>query len=463
MDRASAAERIAVALGPRRLVWVGFHGADAATLCSLPQFTHCYSSGSPLGDPRIDEFSIEEHFGQRQFHLSDWGMRIRQGAVMQRLEALCDTPTAIVPFVAVPVLDRIEESHPEARYLGISSERFERLNSKPYVEAGLRRFAPGHVQMIDWQALPDGPSRPAVVRSRLARGPIVLRADVSQAGMGHELIRDEAALAGSRLLAEEAVAVGPFIEDHIPLAVGACVFPDGQVTLHCPSVQLVGLRHAGGAPFRYCGNDFGAVKRLPPRLLENLEAVVRTVGAWLHEDGYVGVFGIDALVHDGRLFFVELNPRFQGSTWLVNRIEARLDMPDVVQDHLMAWLGLPARSSPPLHDLVAAQPARSQVLVFNRHEERVAICAGDLHAALPRGVRARLVPAEHVLVHPGDLLFALDFDRGVTTDGHSIDAEAAAIVERAERCIELRGRPLRPPRQTAVARSAGERAPAQPR
>ena len=54
LNRDHAAELIQAALGPQRLIWIGYHGLDAAPLLSLPQFSHCYSYGVAAGDDRID-------------------------------------------------------------------------------------------------------------------------------------------------------------------------------------------------------------------------------------------------------------------------------------------------------------------------------------------------------------------------------------------------------------------------
>ncbi len=289
--------------------------------------------------------------------------------------------------------------------------------------------------------LPNDSSRADLVRAELERHPVVLRVSFSQAGMGHELICDEEGLAVSRLISGEAVAMGPFLEDHVPLNVAGCVFPDGAVTLHCPSMQLVGLPHSARSRFGFCGSDFSAIKEVDGALIERLETYARTVGQWLHSERYVGAFGVDAMVYDGQLFFTELNPRFQGSTRLLNGINAELDTADIVQDHLMAWLGIESHASPPLAELVAAQPDRAQVLVFNTHDRRARVTLQD--RMLPKGVYAELAPGDSVLVDPAEIACSLVFNRQVTIDGRSIDGEATAVVELALESVEPQGRPPR--------------------
>lgn len=444
LNREHATELIEAKLGSQRLIWIGYHGLDVAPLRSLPQFSHCYSYGVPAGDDRIEDVSIEQRFGVRRLNQTSWGNTLAFQAICETLLPACEVPSVIAAFIPLPFFEFIQQERPAARYLGTPWEQFQLLNTKVHVEEQLRRVASDSLKFIDWRTLPVGSSRADLVRAEVRRRSIVLRASFAQAGLGHELIQDEDDLAASRLLDNESLSLGPYLKDHLPLAVGGCVFPDGEATLHLPSIQLTGLPHCSTSPFGYCGNDFGAIKQLDRRVLDELELVARTVARWLHTQGYIGAFGIDAMLYDGQLLYTELNPRFLGSTWHVSRMEAQMGIPDMVQDHLMAWLGIASHRSPPLTELVAAQPSRSHVVVCNRDEERASVLADQL--ALPDGVGIEMVPAAHVLVDPADPMFTLVFDRSVTEDGHSLDPEVAAVVESAMRNVQLRGQRLRPRR-----------------
>ncbi|HRC62664.1 MAG: hypothetical protein K1X87_07410 [Dehalococcoidia bacterium] len=412
-------------MASRRLIWVGLYGVDAQPLDALPQFSHCFSLRVPLQHPRIPGVAAEDRLGLRA---SEQGLSavLALKVLHDEVASACGSPAAIVAFAPFPFFADLLGEYPHASHLGSPWDEFEALNQKRYVEDQLRAFAPQNLNFIDWRPLPQGSSRVEVVRDELARHPIVLRTASSHAGVGHELLTDEAMLASSRLLDDPSAVLGPFLAEHIPVTVSACVFPNGDITLHCPAIQLIGLSHAKSA-FTYCGNDTGAIRQLPRPLLDDLDACARTVGRWLHRRGYVGAFGVDALVHEGRLLFGELNPRFQGSIRISNALDAALGRPDILQDHLMAWLGIPAIPSPPLAELVAAQPARSQVLLFNNSAARTRVRRHD--APLPEGAEMLLAPAEHVLVDPGELAFVLEFERSVTTDGRSLEANIAATVQ----------------------------------
>ena len=92
------------------------------------------------------------------------------------------------------------------------------------------------------------------------------------------------------------LAASRYLDPHIPLNINACVFQDGTVTLHGPSVQLIGIPDLTRRTFGYCGNDFGAIRHLDPRFVKEFEKMVLKVGGWLWSQGYLGAFGVDALV-----------------------------------------------------------------------------------------------------------------------------------------------------------------------
>ena len=439
LDRARALELVSNKLGSHPLISVGWHGTDAGALVGLPQFSYCISHGVALGAPQVQDFSVEEQSGLRhdQVNPTPVGSFLALKAMSEALMKASQDPCTVLAFAPLPFLERLGWERPLARYLGMPWSSFQFFNSKSGVEKELASTS-GDLVFVPWRTLPADPSRMQILRDELRRHPVVLRLSSSQAGMGHELIRDESELAGSRFVKEETVSIGPYLEAHIPLSVGACVFPDGEVTLHSPSLQLVGVPVCTNLQFGYCGNDFVTIKNLDRRLLARLEVSARAVGRWLHSRGYVGVFGIDAMVYEGEVLFSEVNPRFQGSTWLTAQMDSELGIPDMVLDHLMAWLGIESYKTPPLSEIVEAQPRRSQVLLFNKRDKRVEVSKDGLSAS--DDIYAVKVPANNVMVDPGELMFALVLHSAVTPDGRSLEPEEAGLVDSSLRCVHPRDR-----------------------
>jgi hypothetical protein len=202
------------------------------------------------------------------------------------------------------------------------------------------------------------------------------------------------------------------------------------VTLHTPSLQLIGLPQCTPLRLGYCGNDWAAAKALEPRALEALERMGQAAGGWLGRRGFRGAFGLDAMVCGANVLFTEINPRFQGSSRISATIEEQAGLPDIFLDHLMAWLGLPSYGRPPLSELARQQRATAQIICYNldlglvRLPERLAV---------PEDVSQGLLPATDVTVGHNSAMFALSFEKQVTGDGISVYPEVAAIVAGARR------------------------------
>jgi len=91
---------------------------------------------------------------------------------------------------------------------------------------------------------------------------------------------------------------------------------DQEVLLLPPSIQIV---EAGEEGFSYRGADFPLYRSLPSRFDTRLKLYAQRIGNILRRAGYRGVCGIDFLIADDVIYLMEINPRFQSSTFLLNR------------------------------------------------------------------------------------------------------------------------------------------------
>ncbi len=423
--RSEAISALNERIGDRRLVWIGLCGEDARPFVALDAFYGSFSLHSRLAAEGVEAMSIESLTKTRY---ADWnapGMGAAGQSIIGRLLEACSEPALIVAFQRFPFLTMLTSANPQTEYLGPSRSTNRLLNDKPLVEAELS--AASGVSMVPWRPVPTGEERSAFIESELRGGPIALRISPAAGGQGHEVVHNSAQL-GSSVLARRAgaVMVSPYLAGHIPVNVAACVFQDGGVTLHTPSIQLVGI--PGLTPFDlgYCGNDFAAVKCLSGAALENLEGATRKVGRWMHSRGFVGAFGLDALVDGDDVLFVEINPRFQGSTRVSAELDAAVDAPDIMLDHVLASLGGASYETPPLTELVTRQSDRAFIVCYNLTGQPVYL--GDPLPESP-GVRASLLSAAGIAVRHNSKLFDLEFDASVTVDGRSLLPWAHDIVD----------------------------------
>jgi len=367
MDRQRVIEAIERGLGRRKLIWFGTRGEDAQPLLEIKQLTEVFSLIAPLNTLSVErEVCLERLTGWRHdLDSYDLDADFSESALSLRaslLQSLRD-PSVIAAYRPLAFLSSVyypRRGHVE--YLGLFHERQAPFEHKPWVETELLSLG---IPTIPWKYFSDE-DRQRVEEELSAYGSIVMRNNRSDGGAGFCLVKNREDLYSNwKVHPEGFFAVAPLMYPHIPLNVNCCVFSDGTVSMHGPSLQLIGIDGLTSRSFGYCGNDFAAGRLIERRIWDDLDRIVRSVAHWLFSKGYVGAFGIDAMVYDGELYLTEVNPRFQGSSAVSALLDAHTGRPDVFLCHTAALLGIKAEFSEKLYDLAQEQPAMAQILVHN--------------------------------------------------------------------------------------------------
>ncbi|MDP8298776.1 MAG: ATP-grasp domain-containing protein [Candidatus Tantalella remota] len=89
-----------------------------------------------------------------------------------------------------------------------------------------------------------------------------------------------------------------------------------KVFASVPSVQITGIPECSNFESTFCGNDYAAAKWVDKGIVKDVQSQIKVVGEWMAEKGFRGVFGMDFMVTGGKVYPVEINPRFQNSTSL---------------------------------------------------------------------------------------------------------------------------------------------------
>lgn len=112
--------------------------------------------------------------------------------------------------------------------------------------------------------------------------------------------------------------VTPYIKKNISLNVHVVIYNNDIVILP-PSIQVISLKNN---MFLYKGADFIAYKRISGSIQKNVYQIVETIAQKLQYCGYRGVCGIDLLydINKDKVYFSEINARFQSSTFMLNKI-----------------------------------------------------------------------------------------------------------------------------------------------
>lgn len=157
----------------------------------------------------------------------------------------------------------------------------------------------------------------------------VIQSTSSCGGSGTWLFSAQAADAVHEFIEDDRrYLVTPYIEKSISLNIHVVIYAEEIVFLP-PSVQIISTENEC---FSYEGGDFIAYQRLPKNMREKLTEYAYTLGNLLRDKGYRGVCGIDFLARGADLYFMEVNSRFQASTFLINRALKTNGVPSSVQN-----------------------------------------------------------------------------------------------------------------------------------
>ncbi|MEA2326955.1 MAG: hypothetical protein QOE68_1914 [Thermoanaerobaculia bacterium] len=435
MCRRSVIDRIEDAIGHRRLVWFGTRGTDAQPLLQIRQFDGVFGLIAPLGVPswsedreaylellsgtRVDlnAYSID---ADTSTHVRELHRRLRKTFAPGTL-VIAYRPTA---FLASAYYPRVEYT----TYLGSFHGAQAAYEHKPWVETELSARG---IATIPWKYFSEDDR--TVMLEWMGGRACVLRANYSDGGVGLTLVG-----AGEELPATIPhygggfLAVAPLLDPNIPLNVSACVFRSGEVTVRHPSVQLIGISACTNRRFGYCGNDFGiAADVLGESGASELETLVRHSGKWLREQGYVGAFGVDALLYGGRICLTEINPRFQGSSSAAASVAARIGLSDIYLDHLCAVLGLPAPEQIPLWDQAVEQARThfrlSQAVCYNVAAAK-RMKADTIVPDVAYG-EIKAMPDAGIVVQREAMLFKIFATESITATGFDIAPWIAADIQ----------------------------------
>ena len=113
----------------------------------------------------------------------------------------------------------------------------------------------------------------------------------------------------------ELYLVSPFYEKSVSLNVTIIIGID-DVIYFPPSIQYIVEENTN---LLYRGSDFVLSKNLPQSSLKSLKKCSQKIAKLLKNMGYRGVCGIDFLLYNDCVYFLEINPRFQGSSFLIEK------------------------------------------------------------------------------------------------------------------------------------------------
>ena len=118
----------------------------------------------------------------------------------------------------------------------------------------------------------------------------------------------------AKLESKKKYSISPYIKNNISVNIHLIIYQN-EVLLFPPSIQLISIN---SLYFNYQGADFITYHHLPKKIRNKVQHYSSIIGERLRRSGYRGVCGIDYIITQSEVFFLEINPRFQSSSFLLN-------------------------------------------------------------------------------------------------------------------------------------------------
>jgi hypothetical protein len=410
-----------------QIIWVGTRGEDLECMEGAGEIAGvicCDWTGRLEQLSRLVGIdSLERRTGVRELYSSASITNLNHALVHQVADSRRGE-TWVVPYRASAELEAIAARRPEISLHGPSAALVAYLDDKITQRQLFRDWG---LPVPRWTIVTPGDvSR----RQQSMPFPVVLQR--RRGSMG----RDAVALTGMDDLeravpkewhADDSLLLSEFVAGPV-VNVNAVVTPAGGM-IAPPSVQITGQDALGsrGRRFLYCGNDFGAASELPSMALRRLAAVCTELADRLRALGYHGLFGADFIVCDERVLLLEINPRFQGSTAMLTRLE------------------LDAGRRPTANSWLTGRPLLDQGDVgLLQGAEMVVHCAHQI--TLPAGPAAAPPITVRGFPTPGTTVSAGAIIAKLRMDGRALGGDLSRLTAKAQDVLESFWRSFNVPR-----------------
>ena len=134
------------------------------------------------------------------------------------------------------------------------------------------------------------------------------------------------------LLNDKLYSVSAYKKDNIPYNIH-CLIGKKQIEILPPSQQELEIIDK----IEYIGSNYDI--NIPIEVKEKIINYSYNICQKLQSLGYLGVLGIDYIYANKELYFIEINPRFQGSTKQIDKLLVESNLPSIFEYNYNLFLG----------------------------------------------------------------------------------------------------------------------------
>lgn len=143
----------------------------------------------------------------------------------------------------------------------------------------------------------------------------VVQANFATGGEGtYILTAENADITETKIYKDEQYLVSGYEYYNIPVNIHAIVYEE-DILIFPISIQVMQLH---GDKLLYQGSDYVEAERIDKAALEEFRQYMKNICIKLQSEGFRGITGVDGMIVDGKVYILEMNNRFQGSTLLLN-------------------------------------------------------------------------------------------------------------------------------------------------
>ncbi|MBO4998345.1 MAG: ATP-grasp domain-containing protein [Lachnospira sp.] len=205
------------------------------------------------------------------------------------------------------------------------------LNDKIYTRYWLRRYVPVLPSVVL-----DAPylSFQELENSLGCSEQYVVQQSKSSGGLGTFILtKGNGMLSVLKKNYKELFIISPYIHKSFAININAIIGEKNTILLP-PSLQL---SERDRERIIYHGADYIAACFMPPNITKKLKEYANIILTHIKEIGYRGIIGLDFLAAENQLYFLEINPRYQASSFLINIALEENGLPSLSKMNLAAF------------------------------------------------------------------------------------------------------------------------------
>lgn len=144
---------------------------------------------------------------------------------------------------------------------------------------------------------------------------LVLQTDISSGGFGTTVLT-ETNKNEINLNKNQTYMITRYCKNNIPVNIHILISKN-DIILMPPSMQNIELSQNR---LIYKGSDFIKYQKVITNQIDTkLKKYATIIGELMQKKGYRGILGIDSIVYEDEVYFMEINPRFQNSSTILNK------------------------------------------------------------------------------------------------------------------------------------------------